>query len=73
MLSEQFFLRKQTRNYEEGPISREKGELVEESDTNIHILQRYYIDDQSLKIYKGPEDWYADTEILLYYIGNLEK
>lgn len=47
--------------------------LVEESDTNIHILQRYYIDDQSLKMYKEPEDWYADTEILLYYIGNLEK
>ncbi len=47
--------------------------LVEESDTNIHVLQRYYIDDQSLKIYKEPEDWYADTEIELYYIGNLEK
>lgn len=47
--------------------------LVEESDTNIHVLQRYYIDDQSLKIYKEPEDWYADTEVELYYIGNLEK
>lgn len=45
--------------------------LVEESDINIHILQRYYIDDQSLKMYKEPEDWYADTEILLYYIGNI--
>ncbi len=26
--------------------------LVEESDTNIHVLQRYDIDDQSLKIYR---------------------
>lgn len=45
--------------------------LVESSDTHVHIVKRYYIDAQNGNVYEEPEDWYMDSEIALHYIGNV--
>ena len=45
--------------------------LVESSDTHVHIVKRYYIDAQNGNVYEEPEDWYMDSEIVLHYIGNV--
>ena len=45
--------------------------LVESSDTHVHIVKRYYIDAQNGNVYEEPEDWYMDSEIALHYVGNI--
>ena len=45
--------------------------LVESSDTHVHIVKRYYIDARNGNVYEEPEDWYMDSEIALHYVGNI--
>lgn len=47
-------------------------DLVESSDMHVHIVRRYYIDIYNGSVYEEPEDWYADSEIALHYVGNIE-
>lgn len=46
--------------------------LIEASDTHVHILKRYYIDVLNGNVYEEPEDWYTSSRIALYFVGNIE-